>query len=174
MKYCYLLISMLIILSGCGQKKLSEEQLASEKKAIEARIQQMSDGYSKEDLASPMEMVSPSEFLGFGTDSAEVLKSAADFRQQLKNDYVLMDKYTSSKPRILDVSVSDNADLASSLVEIPAEAVMLGKPTHVIARFAQTWRKENGKWMMIHFLVQFATTGQSAAELTSKTTEKKM
>ncbi|MGE5431382.1 MAG: nuclear transport factor 2 family protein [Syntrophomonadaceae bacterium] len=174
MKYCYLLIPMLFILSGCAQKKLSEEQLASEKKAVEARIQQMMDGMSKEDMSSLMGLISPAEFLGFGTDSAEVLRNAAEFREQTKNEFVMNDKFEFSKPHILAVSVSDNADLAASLVETPAEVVMHGKPMHMLIRLAQTWRKENGKWMMINLLFQVASTGQSTAELVRKMTEKKM
>lgn len=145
MKYCYLLISLMLILSGCAQKKLSEEQLASEKKNVEARIQQMMDGMSKEDSTSLMELISPTEFLAFGVDSAEVIKGRSAWRDLMNTDFVLFDKFAFSRPRILSVSLSDNADLASSLLEVPVEMGMQGKSSHALARFAQTWRKENGK-----------------------------
>lgn len=173
MKYFCLLISLMFIFSGCAQKKLSEEQLVSEKKAVETRILHGLDVYSKKDMSSQLELISTSEFLGFGTDSAEVIKGAEGWQNQLKNDFVLMDEFAFSKPRILSVTVSENADLASALVEIPAEILMQGKATHTLVRFAETWRKENGKWMMIYSLAQFASNGQSSEELVAKMASEK-
>jgi len=167
------LVSLLVILAllaGCGGAKLSPEQIATEKKAIETVFTSFWKAYESRDLPAITGLLSTSNDLQiFGTDSAEVFRSPAQFETQMKTEWEIVQSAAWGELRNVATVVSGDGELGSILCEVPAEMTIGGQKSHFLGRLAGTVRKEGGVWKMVLVSVSVATVGQSAAELLAKT-----
>jgi ketosteroid isomerase-like protein len=169
MKRSSLMILALILFIGCGPQPMTSERAAAEKKAVEAQIVKFLDAYAAKDWEPIKSVVSTSsEFLLFGTDSAEVIKSAADFETQIKTDWQLFESPKHGELRNLSIQIANGGDLASAVYEVPFDAAIGGQNMHLLFRFATTWKKENNEWRMIQGALAAATVGQSSKEMVEK------
>ncbi|MHA1372143.1 MAG: nuclear transport factor 2 family protein [Promethearchaeota archaeon] len=161
----FLLLSIVLIVS-CGQQKMTSEQIDMEKKTIESLIAKINNGYESKDIESVTNMFSKSdELIVFGTDSAEVIKSIIEWKTQVKNDFQLIESVKFGDLRNLSIQISTSGDLAAAVYEVPVDMVFAGQSSHVLIRFANTWKKENGEWRIIQWLASIASKGQSSAEI---------
>jgi ketosteroid isomerase-like protein len=168
------LVLLMVIASGCSSQKPAAEDIAKEKEAVKAVIADFSQAYQSKDLAGVTKLISSSgEFLFFGTDSAEVLKSKADFETQMNNDWQLFESAKLGEPRNLSIQMSNDGQLAFAIYEASFDATIGGQPSHSLVRFAHGMRKEEGQWRFIQGMAAFATVGQSSAEMAAKMKEAK-
>ena len=171
----YRFISLLVIaalVSGCGPKKLNVQDIAREKKAVESVITTFWKAYESKDLAAMDKFLSTSpEVVFFGTDSAEVVKSPAQWEIQKRDDMQLFEAFKAGELRNLSIQVDSYGELASSVCEIPLDMKIGGQMSHSLARIAMTMKKEKGDWRTIQGMLAFATVGQSSAELVAKMKE---
>jgi ketosteroid isomerase-like protein len=163
-----LIVSLLFIafISGCGPKKLTQEDIIKEKKAVES----VALSYNKLVAAKNTEAIlnlfsNSSELNGIGTDSAEVFKNKGQIKSHLEVDWQLFDVSKVGDLRNVSILISTDGELASMLYEIPWDMNFAGQQMHVIVRFAMTMTKEDGEWHIIQFLGQIATVGQSSEDL---------
>jgi len=168
MRHVILVLFSIVLIAGCGPQKLTDEQIATEKKAIEGLITKFHSAYEAKDVAGITDLFSKGELMFFGTDSAEVLKNASDVQKEFKADSELVGSAKLGTTRNLSIQVASMGDLASAVYEVPADIVIGGKSSHALIRFAMTFKKENNVWKIVQVEVAFATTGQSSAELVEK------
>lgn len=160
---------LLLMLVGCGPKKLSPEDIARERKAVETAINDFFTAYQGKDLAGMKKLFSQSpDVFWFGTDSSEVIKGWSEWENQMNADWQLLESVTMGGVRNLAIQMDSDAQLASAVYEVPADVVIGGQPNHILFRFSGTLVKEEGKWKFIQGMVAVATTGQSSAEMLAK------
>jgi ketosteroid isomerase-like protein len=168
MRHVILVLFSIVLIAGCGPQKLTNEQIATEKKAIEGLITKFHSAYEAKDVTGITDLFSKGELTFFGTDSAEVLKNASDVQKEFKADSELVGSAKLGTIRNLSIQVASMGDLASAVYEVPGDLVMAGQSSHALIRFAMTFKKENNVWKIVQGEGAFATTGQSSAELVEK------
>ena len=168
------IVLLAFLASGCGLQKPAQVDIAKEKEAIKSVIASFSQAYQAKDLAGITKLVSSSgEFLFFGTDSAEVMKSKADFEAQMNNDWQVFETAKLGEPRNLAIQVSNDGQLAFAVWETTLDATVGGQASQALVRFADGFKKEDGQWRLIQGVASMATVGQSSAEMVKKMQEAK-
>ena len=161
-----LLVAALLI--GCGPRKLTVEDIAKERKSVEAVLANFWRALEAEDAAKMAQLFSPSGIVFFGTDSAEVIKSTAQWEAQLKVDSQLFESLKVGEPRNLSTQIDSYGELASTICEVPVEMTIGGEASRLQARFALTMKNEKGEWHIVQGMIALATVGQSSAELVAR------
>jgi ketosteroid isomerase-like protein len=162
------------LLAGCAPKGLTPEQVVQEKEAIKTAITDYHKGYETKDVEIFKNLISDSpDFMFFGTDVAEVIKSSAEMDTQKQYDFQLFESAKFGETQDLAIQVSSDGTLASAVYQVPIELKMGGETSNATLRFAFTFRKENSSWKIIQGIAAMATTGQSSAELVKKMHETK-
>jgi ketosteroid isomerase-like protein len=162
------------LLAGCAPKGLTPEQVAHEKQAIKTAIADFQKSYEAKDAKAVMNLFSTApEFMFFGTDVAEVVKSWAAFDTLKGYDFQLFESAKFGEIEDLAIQVSNDGSLASAVYQVPFEMKVTGQTSTSMFRLAFTFKKENGSWKAIQGMAAFPTTGQSSAELVKKMHETK-
>lgn len=162
------------VLAGCAPKALTPEQVAQEKESIKTAIENFSKGYEAKDAKAIMNMFSSApDFMFFGTDVAEVIKSWAAFDTLKEYDFQLFESVKFGELQHLSIQVSSDGSLASAVYQVPMEMKMGGQTSSSMFRFAFTFKKEDGSWKVVQGMAAFPSTGQSSAELVKQMSEKK-
>lgn len=165
MKRCIAFMIALGLLTGCTEKKPAPD-MAKEKAAVEAAINGFDQAYQSKDFEALKKLFSSSpDMVWFGTDSAEVIMGIAGWQAQTTADWLLFESIKMGEPRHLSILIDNDAQLASAIYEVSVDAVIGGKPAHLILRFASTLRKENGEWRFAQGAVGNTTVGQSSVEM---------
>ena len=168
------LLLVVALLSGCGRQKTTPVDTAKEKQAIESAITKFGKAYESKDLSTMTTLLSTSgELMWFGTDSAEVIKSVAQWETQMKNDWQVFESVKFGEVRNLSIQVASDGQLASAVYEVPLDMTIGGQLSHALFRFGCALKKENGEWRYIQGVAGVATVGQSSAELVAKMKEAK-
>lgn len=171
------IISSLVIVAlmwGCGPKKMTPEESAKEKKAVESVLSSFWKAYESKDASAAKNTFSAStDLMFFGTDSAEVVKTVTQWETQMKDDWELFETVKFGEMRNLSIQVDGYGELATALYELPVDMTISGKPSHSLFRGANVLKKENGGWRLFQGVVAVATVGQSSAELVAKMKEAK-
>ena len=150
-------------LASCsGHGKMSPQDLANEKLVVQATATRFWKAYEQKDYATAGELTF------FGTDSAEVIKSLAQWEALMKNDWELFDSTHFGDPQNVSIQVSSHGELASLVYEVPDVSLVEGKQVESLDRFAMTLIKENGEWRIIQGMTAVATVGQSSADLVAR------
>jgi hypothetical protein len=155
------------LLFGCGPKKMSPADIATEKKAIESLVSNFWKMYEEKNLLSNP-LSSAGDILIFGTDSAEVFRTVPQWETEIKNDWELFQTLNVGDLRNVSTLVANDGELGSIVCELPADMTVGGQVTHSLFRFAAAVRKEKGEWRFVHGMIAVATVGQSSAELVAK------
>lgn len=167
-----LLVASLLV--GCSPQKLTVEDIAKEKKAVDVVLANFWKAYEMKDVAAMSKLLSPSSgIMFFGTDSVEVMKSAAQWDAEMKDDMQLFDSFKAGEPRNLSTQIDSYGELASTICEVPVDMTIAGQMSHSLARLAVTMKNDKGEWHIVQGMVAFATVGQSSAELVAKMKEPK-
>lgn len=168
MRHVILVLLSIVLIAGCAPQKLTNEQIATEKKAIEGLITKFHSAYQAKDVTGITDLFSKGELMFFGTDSAEVLKNASDVQKEFKADSELVGSAKLGTIRNLSIQVASSGDLASAVYEVPGDLVTADKSSHALIRFAMTFKKEKNVWKIVQGEGAVATTGQSSVELVEK------
>ncbi len=163
------LLVVLTLLPGCAPRKMTPEQIASQKSAIESLVSNFWTAYGSKDLATVTKAyTSSNDLLCFGTDSAEIIRTIPQVEAMCKSDWELFESVKFGTMKNVSTLVSSDGALGSITCEMPADITVGGQQTHSLFRFGGTVRKENGQWRFVHGLIAVATVGQSSAELVAK------
>lgn len=143
--------------------------IAKEKGAVEAAITAFARGYESKDIAAVQKLFSNSDdLMWFGTDSAEVIRGWAEWERQMNNDWQVFKTVKMGAPRNLSILVDNDAQMASTIFELPTDVTMAGMSPHLTLRFGATLRKENGEWKFLQGVVSVASVGQSSVEIVAR------
>ena len=157
------------LLYGCGPQKMSPADIATEKKAIESLVANFWKAVESKNPAAVTKLFTTSgDFLFFGTDSAEVMRTIPQWESQAKYDWELFQTVKIGEMKNFSSVLADDGGVGSIVCEIPADMTVGGQMTHSLFRFAAAVRKENSEWHFVHCMAAVATVGQSSAELVAK------
>jgi ketosteroid isomerase-like protein len=165
---------MLVLLSaafvfGCGSRELSVAEIAKEKQAVNLVVAKFWKAYETKDAAAMKRLLSPSSgIMFFGSDSAEVMNSTAQWDARMKDDMQVLASFKAGEPRHLSTEIDSDGELASTVCEVPVDMTVGGQSSHALMRLAVTMKHESGEWHIVQGMDAFATVGQSSAELLAK------
>ncbi|MCX2745535.1 nuclear transport factor 2 family protein [Mangrovivirga sp. M17] len=168
MKKFHLLVLVILILGSCTQSTLTDEQIEAEKAAIKDQIMTIHNAYNENNLEPLKELSSSGEFMAFGTDKSEVMKSKADWKKQMEADSKAFSAMKIEDPKNLSIVVASSGDLASAIYETDASITVDGETSPMFFRFAYTWEKEDGNWKIRQLLASMPSSGQSAEDWVAK------
>lgn len=156
-------------ISGCGPEKLTPAEQAREKMAVEAVVAGFWKAHETKDARSMNRFLTASpDFLFFGSDSAEVIRTRAQWEAQKRDDVQLFESLRCGALKNFSVLIDERGEFATALGEIPLDVQTGGEGSHSLDRFALVMTKEQGEWRIRQGLITFATVGQSSAELVAR------
>lgn len=171
------LISLLVILalfSSCASKKLTQKDIAREKKAVESIAINYGKLVAAKDTDGVLRLISDSpEFMFIGTDSSEVFKNKDQFKAHLEVDWQILEDLKVGELQNVSILISQDGELASMYYEVPWDMSLAGQTMQALVRFAMTMTKEHNEWHIIQGLGQFATVGQSSEDMLKQIKEAK-
>jgi ketosteroid isomerase-like protein len=151
-----------------GAQSARRTSTSSVSRTIVGRVDSLLQAYGRKDLARVMAAVDSEAIVAFGTDSSEVRRGGAAFARQMREDFALWDSTRFGPVRDVTVQSTGGATgaLATALFAVPADIYTAGgRRTHVLLRFATTWRRRDSGWRLVQEMSAVATVGQSAADL---------
>lgn len=140
-------ISLILVLNACSPKEKypTPTEIEAEKQAIIKVINDYNRANENENFSEIVETLA-NEVVFFGTDSAEVIKTIADYKEAIIKQW---DEYDSMKYYDLkDVSIfmDDKATWATIYFGMPADLSRNNVKQHYYLRGSRTLKKEDGKW----------------------------
>lgn len=174
-KYLLLLIISLLFFSACGPDKpqgLTQDVIMKEKQEVLDVIKKYNTAYANKDFAGLVDYMSQ-EVIFFGTDSAEVITSLAEYKDAMEKQWKLYDSMKYGEMVDVFVEMDRNATLASVIYGAPLELTIEDKTIRYFVRVHRTLKKENNQWLIVTGLVGIATTGQSTGDLLQMIEEEK-
>ena len=154
-----LLLSCLLI--DCQSTEQSQSTINKEKQLIKSIFNEHWKAYELRDIPRWSKMFSTSgDLYMFGTESSEVYRSISEDEANMKNQWKTVFPVKCYDLQNESIILSKDCTLASMLCEVPMDFTVNGKLTHVLLRFACTFRKENGEWKDVHAM--FASVSGSS------------
>lgn len=127
---------------------------------VEDRLTQLLAAYAANDQEQIVRMLDPVQFTIYGSDLSEVIRTPADLRQMMTDDFRLWRTAKFGELQDLDIRVQGN--LASAFFHVPFSA---GGQPPLSVRFSTVWRKIDGQWFLTQSANTVPTVGSSAREL---------
>ncbi len=168
MKKMLQILSMMIFLVSCGIEKKDDPVVdaEAEKKAVHDVV--VLYHKAAEDLNfAQMEETLAENVIFYGTDSAETIKSRAEFQDKFKQQ---QSTYKIKYLNLVDETIlmDDKATVASIIYGMPINITYDGKVYHAFTRNAKNLKKEKGRWVISSGMIGLAATGPDYTEFLQK------
>jgi hypothetical protein len=150
-------IALALALAACAS---SSPRTTDARGEVERQVDQLLHAYAANDPAAVLGMLDPRGFTIYGSDVAEVVRDEAGLRQLMADDFALWKTARFGAPANLDIRVEGTA--ASAFFDVPFSAG--GRPP-VTVRFGTSWRRDDGRWVLMQGSNTVPTTGSSAHQL---------
>ena len=150
------LCALLLSCAGVPAPAPSRDELAG-------RVRELLDRYAANDQEGVLAMMDPSGFVLYGSDLAEVVRSPADLRAMMRDDFRLWGSARFGAPTDLDIRMS--AELATATFHAP---FTVGANPAVVVRFSTTWQRRPDGWHLVQSANTVPTRGSSVRELLSR------
>ncbi len=149
-----LIISVLFFL-GCGEQKLSQEEIEDIKVEIRTLISEQSEAYETGNIEY-FKSAASNDIIGFGTGES-VYTNLDEWVEAFQKTFQSMASIpysikTPREPRHLSIQISETGDMATAIYEAPCEVILEGEIYPTLFRMATTWRKENEEWKIVQWL----------------------
>ncbi len=150
-----LIISVLFFL-GCGEQKLSKEEIEDIKEEISTLISEQAIAYETGN-AEYFKNAASNDIIAFGTTKESVHTNMDEWVEAFKKDFQSMDSTSYNikfpgEPRHLSIQISETGDMATAIYESLRELSFEGEIYPGLFRMATTWKKENGEWKIVQWL----------------------
>lgn len=169
MKRCSVLMLCAFTMFGCAQNASPPDaaQLAKERDAVHEFVAEyLKSSYTMQEAKTIDRFMSSSgDLLCFGTDSAEVLRTAEQRAAQARLDRKIIRDVRMGEVKNLSVLMANDGIFATAVMEFPLFIATTTGDTHAWARLALVLRKEAGQWRIVQSMLSFATRGESSAEV---------
>lgn len=165
MKKILLLLTMLAFIASCGNdgpRFLTKEQINKEKDDVINLIKEYNDAYEEQSFYK-LESTLAEDVVFFGTDSAEVIKSRAEFKKALEENWKLYKLEWGEMVEII-IEMDQNATMASILYGIPIDMIAGENRCHIFTRVARNLKKEEGKWRISSGVIGVVASGKNYTE----------
>lgn len=160
MKNVLLPFILLGFLWSCSEREpkfLSAEQIKEEKQKIIQVNEAYNKASEKEDFAAMVKTLSD-EVNFFGTDSAEVIKSFAEFKEKMIKQWETYDTIRYGAMTDVSIKMDKHGTLASIIFGVPLTVVLNGVENTYYLRVARTLEKKIDKWLISQGIVGIART----------------
>jgi ketosteroid isomerase-like protein len=154
--FIFLTIAIISFL-GCGEEKLTQEEIEDTKQEIRDLITKQGKAYASGNMEYFKNSVSD-DILEFGTSKNGVATNKEEWIEAFRDDFKALDTMNidfSEKLRHLSIQVSETGDMASAIFEAPYTMTYKEKQFPGLFRMAVTWRKENGEWKIVQWLAAY-------------------
>jgi len=136
---------------------------------VVATVMRFWQAYERKDLAALSNMLTAADdFIFFGSDAAEVVRTRGKWEELMRDDWLLFETLRFAEPRNIAVQMSADKQLASIVYEVTDFSLVEGKKIESLDRFAMTMRKEAGAWRVVQGMTAVATKGESSAEIVAR------
>jgi len=145
---------ILVLVYGCTPQKeeMTLQDIENEKQAIVQVMKDYTKAAEEKNFAHMIETLA-GEVIFFGTDSSEVIKTFAEFKAKMEEQWKTFDKMKYGDMLDIDIQLDDNATLASIIYGTPLEITIENETAKLFIRVARTLRKEKGKWVIVSGIV---------------------
>jgi ketosteroid isomerase-like protein len=148
---------ILVFVISCTPEKeeLSYEQIEQEKQAIIQVMKDYNKAAEEKNFAAMVETLA-GEVIFFGTDSSEVIKTFAEFKSKMKEQWDTFDEMRYGELYDVSIQMDENASLASIIFGTPLDITIGDMTAKLFVRIARTLKKEKGKWVIVSGIVGHA------------------
>ncbi len=145
---------ILVFVLGCTPQKeeLTMQDIDKEKQAIVQVMKEYNKAAEEKNFSDMIETLA-GEVIFFGTDSSEVIKTFAEFKAKMEQQWKTFDKTKYGEMYDMDIQMDDNATFASIIYGTPLEITIGGETAKLFIRVARTLKKEKGKWVIVSGIV---------------------
>ncbi len=152
-----LIISVLFFL-GCGQQKLSQEEIEDIKSEIRTLISEESEAFEARNIEYLKNAVSR-DFMGLGTIKEAVHTNPDEWLEAFQRNFQSREStpwnIKLAEVRHLSIQISETGDMATAIYEEPYEMIFEGEIHPGLFRIATTWKRENGEWKIVQWLAAY-------------------
>jgi ketosteroid isomerase-like protein len=164
-----LLLLIASALTSCVNPRRVPMDIHRDRADVVATVIRFWQAYERKDLATLSTMLTTGDdFMFFGSDAAEVVKTRREWEELMRNDWRLFETIRFGEPRNISVQISRDRQLASIVYEVTDISMVEGKNIESLDRFAMTMRKEDGAWRIVHGMTAVATKGESSAGIVAR------
>lgn len=146
-----ILFSLLLafLLSGCEPKKqfLTQQELEIEKEKIKNVITAFNKASEDEDFGKMVEYLSD-EVTFFGTDSAEVMSTFAEYKKAIDQQWQVYDKIAYGNLKDVSIFIDQQGTLATIFYGTNAMVTKEGLSNSYYIRGARVLEKKDEKWLI--------------------------
>ena len=145
---------IMVLVYSCTpqQEEITLADIDKEKLAIVNVMKEYNKAAEEKNFAHMIETLA-GEVIFFGTDSAEVIKTFAEFKAKMEEQWKTFDKMKYGEMYDMDIQMDDNATLASIIYGTPLEITIGDDTAKLFIRVARTLMKEKGKWVIVSGIV---------------------
>jgi ketosteroid isomerase-like protein len=149
----------LVLLISCQPKKklLTPEQVEQEKEAIVQVINDYNSASENKDFGAIVSCLAD-EVIFFGTDSSEIIKTFAEFKEAIQKQWQEYDKIKYGPLNDVSIQMDDDATLASIIFGMSADVERAGVHNMYYVRVARTLKKKESKWYIVSGIMGIVRT----------------
>jgi ketosteroid isomerase-like protein len=142
-------------------KFLSPLEIQNEKEKVQKVIVDFHKALEDKNFGKLVETLAD-EVIFFGTDSSEIIKTFADFKMAIDQQWKDYDRIDYGELRDVSIQMDDNASLASIIYGTNAEITKGGVAVEYYLRIARILRKKNDRWLIVSGIVGIVRTDEEA------------
>jgi ketosteroid isomerase-like protein len=149
MKYATLFL-FISLLYGCGktEKFLSEEKINQEKQEVLNVLKSFNQANEEENFSKMVPYLAD-EVIFFGTDSSEVIRTFAEYKDAITRQWQEYDRISYGEMKDINIEMNNTADFCSVIYGMPCEVVKNGISEKLFLRVSRTLKKTNDNWVIV-------------------------
>ncbi|MFP4528878.1 MAG: nuclear transport factor 2 family protein [Candidatus Kapaibacterium sp.] len=162
MKKLLLPLILIFIFYGCEPEPefLTAEQIEKEKQAVVDVMKDYNKANEEKNFSAMVETLAD-EVTFFGTDSAEVIKTFAEFKKAMMDQWQHYDVMKYGEMSDVSIKMDANATFASVIFGMPLHIQKGDRSANVFLRVARTLEKQKGKWVITGGIVGIARSSET-------------
>ncbi|MCO5250472.1 MAG: nuclear transport factor 2 family protein [Candidatus Kapabacteria bacterium] len=142
-------------------KFLSPLEIQNEKEKVQKVIVDFHTALEDKNFGKLVETLAD-EVIFFGTDSSEIIKTFADFKMAIDQQWKDYDHIDYGELRDVSIQMDDNATLASIIYGTNAVITKGGVDVEYYLRIARILRKKDDRWLIVSGIVGIVRTDDEA------------
>lgn len=148
------ILALILSLISCAPEKdfLSPLELENEKTMIKDVMEDYHRASEDKNFGKIVETLAD-EVIFFGTDSSDVIKTFADFKNAIEKQWQDYDAVSYGELRDVSIQMDDKASLATIIYGVNADYVRAGVTNNYYLRIARILKKKNHKWLIVSGIV---------------------
>lgn len=165
MKY-FITVFIILFLFACStsEEQLTTEEMVKEKDAVLAVLQSYNNAYEHKNFPAMVDYLA-NDLTFFGSDSAEVIKSLTEFKEQIQKQWADMDTIRYGTMTDIFILLDPKGKVASVIYGIPMDIWTKGNQIHLFLRVSRTLKKEGGKWVIVSGITSITRASKTATEI---------